>query len=263
MAAMTRRSRPGGDANAALGVLTARLPEHIALRYDIADIGTRFYAHLIDMALLTTLKVGLFILVSALSVSVNPYGYNWYSTVVVLVYFLLDIGFLLLQEWRMNGQTVGKSILGLRTVRDDGSALTFTNVLLRNLLRPVDGLPILNPLGLIAMLLSPRAQRLGDLAARTIVVRESQSINAVGLTFTYAMLMPAPSVAISGQRALSNEQVLNIRDFLQRMPQLKNAPALAHLLAEEARATLVDAADELRGMDDLSLLRYIDAATKG
>jgi len=67
----------------------------------------------------------------------------------------------------MGGQTPGKRLLGLRTVRDDGGTLTMVPALIRDLLR-VDSFPIAGLVDLAVMLLHPSGKRIGDLAAGTV-----------------------------------------------------------------------------------------------
>lgn len=71
------------------------------------------------------------------------------------------------------GRTIGKRLFGLRVVGEDGAAPGFVRALIRSLLFVVDGFPyfIPNLVGLVSVACTPRRQRVGDLAARTFVVR--------------------------------------------------------------------------------------------
>jgi uncharacterized RDD family membrane protein YckC len=89
-----------------------------------------------------------------------------------LLMFAFYLGYGIYTEWRWRGQTVGKRVLRLRVVDVHGLRLKFSQVLIRNLLRPVDMQPVVFYLvGGLASLLNSRGQRLGDLVANTIVVR--------------------------------------------------------------------------------------------
>ena len=92
------------------------------------------------------------------------------NAVTVLGYFVLSIGYGTFCEWHWRGQTVGKRMFRLRVVDAEGRRLQFHQILIRNLLRFVDALPVLYFVGGVACLLNRRTQRLGDLAANTIVV---------------------------------------------------------------------------------------------
>jgi len=88
----------------------------------------------------------------------------------IIGFFVVWIGYGILTEWFWNGQTLGKRILRLRVMDQQGLRLQFSQVVVRNLLRFVDSLPALYLLGGFVCLLNQRAQRLGDFAANTIVV---------------------------------------------------------------------------------------------
>ncbi|MDQ3091596.1 MAG: RDD family protein [Actinomycetota bacterium] len=85
---------------------------------------------------------------------------------IVLVYFFVGEA--------AAGRTPGKQLVGLRVVRTDGTPAGPGPILVRTLLRIVDQLPVLYLVGFIVMLVTGRQQRLGDLAAQTHVVAESE-----------------------------------------------------------------------------------------
>src|SRR5690606_31901397 len=91
-------------------------------------------------------------------------------------YFFVDWGYGIVLEYYWRGQTLGKRLLGLRVMDEQGLHLTFSQVAVRNLLRVFDSIPVFYAVGGLAMVLSPRRQRLGDLAANTIVVRAPRAL---------------------------------------------------------------------------------------
>ena len=92
----------------------------------------------------------------------------------VVLYFLVSIGYAVGCEWRFRGQTLGKRLLKLQVIDEEGLKLRFSQIMLRNLLRAVDLLPAFYLLGGIFSLATRKGQRLGDLAARTVVIRHTQ-----------------------------------------------------------------------------------------
>lgn len=86
-------------------------------------------------------------------------------------YFVIGIGYGITCEWAWRGQTVGKRLLRLRVVDAEGLRLQFNQIVTRNLLRFVDCLPLFYFVGGLVCWISPKCQRLGDLAANTIVIR--------------------------------------------------------------------------------------------
>jgi uncharacterized RDD family membrane protein YckC len=92
------------------------------------------------------------------------------SGLMVLAGFVVAIGYGVVMEWAMRGQTIGKRYMRLRVMDAQGLRLQFHQILMRNLLRAADLLPVCYLVGGMACLLSKRCQRLGDLAANTVVV---------------------------------------------------------------------------------------------
>src|SRR5206468_9747860 len=87
-----------------------------------------------------------------------------------LSYFVVSIGYTITCEWSWRGQTLGKRLLRLRVVDAEGLRLQFNQVVTRNLLRFVDSLPIFYFVGGVVCWFSPKCQRLGDIAANTVVI---------------------------------------------------------------------------------------------
>lgn len=83
-----------------------------------------------------------------------------------------------------NGQTPGKRVIKLRVVQDSGSSATFLQVLIRNILRVIDSLPTLYAIGILSVLLNKKNQRLGDVAAGTVVIREGVEDAPKAVNFT-------------------------------------------------------------------------------
>lgn len=147
--------------------LRIRTPEGVEFSMPLAGPLSRALAYLVDLSVLLvgmallSLVMGLLRLISA-DVS---------QALLVLSVFLFPILYGVGCEWLWRGQTLGKRLLHLRVVDAEGLRLRPSQVILRNLLRAVDFLPLFYLVGGATCLLSPRGQRLGDIAARTVVVR--------------------------------------------------------------------------------------------
>ena len=142
-------------------------PEGIVFSLMLAGPVTRFLAWAVDMACIGALS-------SAVGSGLGLLGLlspDFARGMVVLAYFVIQIGYGIVLEWFWRGQTLGKRLLRLRVMDAQGLRLQFSQVVIRNLLRFVDMLPAFYLLGGIACLASRRAQRVGDFAANTIVVR--------------------------------------------------------------------------------------------
>lgn len=92
------------------------------------------------------------------------------SAFSIFVFFVLRTLYSILLEWFWRGQTIGKRVMGLRVMDVNGLRLQPSQIIIRNLLRAVDSLPLFYLLGGVICLISRHSQRLGDLAGNTIVV---------------------------------------------------------------------------------------------
>ena len=154
------------------GALQIRTVEGVVFSLLLAGPVIRFLAWLVDLACIMVLMT-VFGLLTAL---LGMLSWNLAGALSAIGYFLISIGYGIACEWGWRGQTVGKRILGLRVVDAEGLRLQFNQVVTRNLLRFVDSLPATYLVGGLACWLSPKCQRLGDLAANTVVIRSPRVI---------------------------------------------------------------------------------------
>lgn len=187
--------------------LTVETPESVAFAYDLAGLGSRGVALALDMLMILLLALGelaagaaVFGIAALARVpsSVLLRFLPWAVGVVLLLWFVTYWGYFIFGEVTRNGRTWGKRRLGIRVVRDDGSRVAVLDSIIRNLMRLVDMLPGNYAVGMIAILLSNRNKRLGDMAAGTVVVRDSGELR---LSFETEGLP---------------ENVVLARDFLER-----------------------------------------------
>ena len=157
--------------------LSIPTPEGVDLELTLAGVGSRFVAGLLDQVVQWSVIIALMVLAGVLRDGDGLGGAEGAAATlamaafVVLVFavqLLYDVSF----ETLASGRTPGKRWTGLRVVRLDGAPVGFVTSAVRNLLRIVDVLPGFYGVGLVAVLASRRNQRLGDMAAGTLVVRE-------------------------------------------------------------------------------------------
>lgn len=144
-----------------------RTPEGIAFRLLLAGSVPRFLAWAIDGAAIAFTAYAVRIIASLLGIIDPGLG----SAVAIVAYFVTSMGYGMFFEWHWNGQTPGKRVLRLRVMDLHGLRLQLSQVVIRNLLRSVDMLPAFYFLGGAVSVLAPKCQRLGDIAANTIVIR--------------------------------------------------------------------------------------------
>ena len=192
--------------------LEVETPEHVILDYEVAGIGSRALAALADWllislgTLLTVLALGFWRGIS-----------TWLFALQLLVLYALVWGYFTGFEGLRHGQTPGKRWLGIRVIRDTGHPVTFSDAAARNLLLPVD---LFGMLGAFLIAIHPRAKRLGDLVAGTVVVRDQPTVSGS----TGETLLPAPSSLLPeetlGAPLLSDAEFRLLREFTQRAPAL-------------------------------------------
>jgi uncharacterized membrane protein SpoIIM required for sporulation/uncharacterized RDD family membrane protein YckC len=186
--------------------LEVETPEHVILDYEIAGLGSRTLAAAADwlivivLGLAATLSLGLW----------KDASSTWFAAVLVLVLFAIVWMYFTCFEGLRHGQTPGKRSLGIRVIRDTGHAVTFGDAAARNLLLPVD---LFGMLGLFLIAIHPRAKRLGDMVAGTVVVRDHpiQIRDAPAATETEESL---------GAPELADQEFRLLREFVARAPEL-------------------------------------------
>jgi uncharacterized RDD family membrane protein YckC len=147
--------------------LFIRTPEGIVFSQMLAGPVIRFFAWFVDQLCISaamTLLGSVFSLLKLVS-------WNFADALYVIAYFIVSIGYGIFFEWTWRGQTVGKKIFRLRVADVEGMRLQFNQIVVRNLLRFVDALPAFYFVGGLTCWLNSKCQRLGDIAANTIVIR--------------------------------------------------------------------------------------------
>jgi uncharacterized RDD family membrane protein YckC len=157
--------------------------ESVAFSYELAGLGSRFFAVFIDLVIQVSVAViGGLLVVWAVTAFPPPAGAPQISkiaqailtAVFVFAGFMLFVGYFIVFEWRWGGRTPGKRLLGIRVVRDGGFPVDFTAAVIRNVVRIFEASFGFYAISAVATLLSPQNRRLGDMAAGTIVVRDSR-----------------------------------------------------------------------------------------
>jgi uncharacterized RDD family membrane protein YckC len=220
-------------------------PEAVTITVDVAGLGSRMIAWLIDTAIQLAIAVPIIIGVGAgeLTGTVE-------LVVLSLVLFVLFWGYYPLFELFWQGTTPGKRAQRLRVLRTDGQPAGGAAIVVRNLIRIVD--VILFPfLAVISMIVTTRAQRLGDLAAGTMVVRERR------LTLPQVITVPGrsdlPAVDATG---LSEREYDVIRSFLSRRSSL-DASARWRLAAQLASSLRGRVGSLPHGLSDEAMLEAV------
>jgi uncharacterized RDD family membrane protein YckC len=214
--------------------VTIETPEGVDLTVTLAGLGSRFIAAVIDgliqsiVILIFFMAIGIFI---TTSVESAPTGALALGAVLL---FIVAFGYPVLFETLNSGRTPGKAAIGIRVVREGGRPVNFRAAAIRNLLLIVDTLPpVTYAVGIIAILVSRRNQRLGDMAAGTIVVRDRKP-EPTGGSWVHAV---APGIVDETTSwdvsSIREDEVATVRSFLARRHEL-TPPARTHLANELA-----------------------------
>jgi len=233
------------------GRLEVETPDHVVLRYDLAGAGNRGFAAVVDFVVASLIVFAALMLLSLVSSETGNEVYT-VGGVEVIVTFTLIWAYFILLEWLWNGQTIGKRLYKLRVINEDGSPAGFTAVLIRNLVRLVDFLPAFYGIGLMVIVLSPKSQRLGDLAAGTYVVRAPRpNVD----WFSLRTVTPLGAGAKAETRRMPGEAQRLVREFVAREANL--APAERARIAALIAAKLRPYTIEDQELNDIDLIHAI------
>lgn len=221
-------------------------PENVAFGYEIAGIGSRFLAALVDTILILIFQVIIFLTLffmaalffDALLDEENA-AFAWLLAFMGLLSFAFLWGYYIFFELLWNGQSPGKRWVGLRVIRTDGTPITLTESIIRNLVRLVDFLPAYYGLGVVVMFINEQSRRLGDLAAGTLVVRDRATVTLESLSGR----LTSPGLGLSSAQTttdlpierLNETDFLMAEDFLRRRYELANSEELAQRIVAALR----------------------------
>ncbi len=214
-------------------ILIIETPERVPLHFALASIGNRFLACAIDH---TFQVLAIFLMVIAFTVIANYSSVGeqlsnapkWVKAVLIVIVFLIVSGYFAFFEWIWNGQTPGKRLLKLRVIREDGRPVTFWEAAVRNLLRSFDMMPApFYSIGLISVFISLSDQRVGDMVAGTVVVREREAeAPAFAQVFASPVSDPAlrrsfkPVEFTASLTSLTESEIEVVETFLRRRWEL-------------------------------------------
>ena len=217
--------------------LDIHTPENVAFGYQVAGIGSRFLAALVDTAFIVILQIVVFVTFFVILNNTGNFGSSssfesWMIALLGIISFGFFWGYYIFFEMLWNGQSPGKRWTGLRVIRTNGTPITLSESLIRNLARLVDLLPAAYGIGIITMFIDKQSRRLGDLAAGTLVVYDKAPISIQSLELNRSLgfkMYGLKKVSLEGfpLERLTNDDLNLIEDFLVRRDQLTHRESLA------------------------------------
>ena len=238
------------------------------MEFELAGLASRFLALGIDVLIQAGLAAALLILASvAFPVVVGEITGSppaWRTGLSILGVFLIRWGYFVFFETRLRGQTPGKKALGLRVMRESGLPVGVVQALVRNLLRVADAMPLpLCVVGVASVLLSRKGQRLGDLAAGTVVVRErfrgtrEPAVDSERIAGWVTRIEEgrSRSAVVLPRGRIDIRQIALIEAYFARESKLKDAQRfqLSWQIAEPLLPLFDHRAEDWKGLPDRSL----------
>ncbi len=218
-------------------------PERVCFRHRIAGPGKRALAWSIDAAI----QGALLLLASIGGLVVG--GWGWGAGASMLILFLMSWGYGSAFEIALQGRTPGKALLRLRVVTDTGAPARPLQLVLRNLLRGVDALPMLYGVGVFAAGADRALRRLGDQVAGTMVVDEKPE-RLQGVIRIHPPITEAERRALPAHVELTRDEIHAIEALLLRGEALgpSRREELAGLFAPVVRELGIEARSDLRAV---------------
>ena len=261
---------PGSDQ------LSIDTPELVAIEMPLAGIGSRFIALLVDYLIWFAGFLLLFFLVVLILPGMHAFSKisaQWAAAIAVFLVFLLNWGYFTLFEAFWNGRTPGKRVARIRVIQRTGRAIGLFESMARNLVRYVDQFPFFYAVGVIVVFSTRQHQRLGDLAAGTLVVRDREQETPLwgdsgSRTFTAQAFVPrapipephtAVTLPATGIARLSAADLEVLEGFFAR--RLDMSLATRHALAERI-ASAIKAKSGLEQPSDASTETFLEATAR-
>jgi len=219
---------------------TIQTPEGVEIHLPVAGIWVRACAWFVDLCI----RGFIYILLSIIFQLMDTLG----NGLLFISIFCLEWFYPVIFEVTRKGRTPGKKIMGIQVINDDGTPISWTASMLRNLLRVVDFLPFCYALGIVSILLNRHFKRIGDFAAGSIVIYDMHRQLNYHTKIQTSRPLPLP---------LNDEEQQALISFAGRLEQMNSERAneltkILHPLLQLDRSpvtpeTLVQFANELAG----------------
>ena len=221
-------------------VLKLETPESIDLELTLAGPVVRILAFLVDLVIKFTI-----ILIAGFALTFTA---KVGEAMMLILLFFLEWLYPVLFEVLRYGQTPGKKVMGIKVIHENGTPIGWTSSMIRNLLRFVDFLPAAYITGLISMICNARFQRLGDLAAGSIVVYQREKKNPPPLQHV-SPTPPPTQLTLDDQRAFVSFAERQAELSQERHQEIANTlTPLIHSKDQDAANKIIRIAHWLRGM---------------
>lgn len=240
--------------------LTIRTPEGVTFSLPLAGPVSRLLAWIIDAIIIIACYIICMLFLIQYLALISPDTTN---AVFILFLFVFSTGYAMVLEWFWRGRTVGKWVVGLQVIDVNGLRLQPSQIIIRNLLRAVDSLPHFYLLGGIICLVSRYGQRLGDLAANTIVVKRIKAfepdLDTILEKNYYNSLNAYPHLTARLRQKVSPEEAGIALQALMRRDHLlsESRVSLFKEMADHFKTKVVFPQEALEGVSNEQYVRNI------
>lgn len=257
--------------------------EAVQLELRPATFASRAVSGTIDVVLQVVALVVVVVIAVRLSLAIDEAAA---AALMLAITVLVLVGVPVLTETLTRGRTVGKLVMGLRTVRDDGGPIRFRHALIRGLLEFVEVFLFFGVPALFSSLISSTGKRLGDVVAGTYVVRERGAARPAppavmplhlrgwaehadiarlpdGMALAVRQFLGrAPSLHAGSRASLGTELATAVQPYVAPLPPVGTHPEefLAAVLAERRRRDVDRLARERRAREHLAGVDSVAAA---
>ncbi|TFJ93739.1 RDD family protein [Lentibacillus salicampi] len=215
--------------------VSVKTPEFVSLDFKLAGLGSRAGAMIIDQLLLMIFNI-LTILILVFATQADFITFMNGSTVPlaigIILIFIMNWGYFFVSEYFFGGKTLGKRLLEIRVIQDNGHSITLLSSLIRNLLRIIDMMPPAYFIGIIMVFFHSKHKRLGDIVAGTIVVHERKGKSATKSSLIEKEIeargLTKESLSIDdwALRSFGMKEWKLVRRYSERLLQLEEADRL-------------------------------------
>lgn len=202
-------------------------PENVHLEYEAAGFGSRYAAAFIDIFIQSVISLIISICASILRSdsisdifkSANSQLNQFFVAILIVLNFVIFLGYFIIFEMALNGQTPGKKLLRLRVIKENGEPVGIWESLVRNIVKILDYIPILNFIDLFILIFSDKYKRIGDYAASTIVIKVKKENEIVGLDDIMQMY-PESENKLVNLYPVNNFEYGVLKEFMERKDNL-------------------------------------------
>ncbi|WP_416147254.1 RDD family protein [Salipaludibacillus sp. HK11] len=237
--------------------ISVKTPEYVSLQFESAGLGSRSVAFIIDQAILMVVNILIVVMIFFSMEQMEAFFMMFDSPMVpiaiaIVLIFVINNGYFFVLEYFTGGRTIGKKVIGIRVIQENGHSITLLSSFIRNFLRIVDSLPASHLLGIIMIFAYPKHKRLGDLAAGSIVVHEKGRLKGKKLSKLEKEIanrnITKDNLSLDewSLNALGSKEWQLLKAYSERFTQLPMAESES-LTSEVASVLLVKVGIELEG----------------